>query len=109
MYTAWTVTEVYLAIVLVLGVMATVLACWVLHVHHRPDTHPVSSSMRFTITRILRPLWNFNPCSRLKRNNAIQVKEAVTPHRPADLDKRVQSPKQGFRMSKPTSASADSV
>ena len=85
--------EVYLAIVLCLGVLATLLTGWVLSLYHRHPSYPMSTIMRVVVARVLLPLRDWTCCRRLGKDT--QVQPAFTPSeklkmgqsRPASLGK----------------------
>ena len=56
------VSEVYLAIVLVLGVLAALLTIWVLALHHRPQSVPMSRPMEVFVRKVLVPFWGWTCC-----------------------------------------------
>ena len=68
----------YLAVVLCLGVLATLLTGWVLHLYHRHPARPMSTTMRYFVARVLVPLRDWT-CLCERRGRATRVQPAFTP------------------------------
>ena len=61
------VSEVYLAAVLCLGVLATLLTTWVLHLYHTPSHKPIPRIYRTFASYVTNPLGHCNRCWRRKK------------------------------------------
>ena len=60
-------SEVYLAVVLCLGCLATLLTTWVLHLYHTSPEKPMSRFYRKFASTILVPFFNLNFCAKKKQ------------------------------------------
>ncbi|KAK7460711.1 hypothetical protein BaRGS_00038879, partial [Batillaria attramentaria] len=79
------VLQVYLAIVLGLGVLATLLTTWVLHLYHRDASTPMSSFMRFFVRHVLAPL---KYCTCCKKRQDSKEKERYNARNSSDKETR---------------------
>ncbi|XP_076454827.1 5-hydroxytryptamine receptor 3A-like [Babylonia areolata] len=81
------ILQVYLAIVLCLSVLATILTCWVVLVHFRDPSSPVSPTMRVLVRRVLVPLRDVTRCTRRKtRRSKVSHLGKPSPGKDADLE-----------------------
>ena len=64
------VSEVYLATVLCLGCLATLLTLWVLNLHHTSPDEPMSPFYRKLASAILVPFSQLTSCSKRTKDNS---------------------------------------
>ncbi|XP_076454800.1 neuronal acetylcholine receptor subunit non-alpha-2-like [Babylonia areolata] len=54
------IVQVYLAIVLCMGVLASLVTIWVLSIHHRPESEAMSKPMRIFVSKLLIPFYTLS-------------------------------------------------